>query len=102
MNLFELYDGFTKIALASNEKLLSLTDGFRKTEEAIARTASAFYEISEKFINFVDKFPVDGLYEYLCSYRLLEIYYPPCLYLSAEQTKDGFQFSVKELMMNIN
>ena len=45
MNLFELYDGFTKIALASNEKLLSLTDGFRKTEEAIACTASAFYEI---------------------------------------------------------
>lgn len=90
MNLFELYDGFTKIASVSNEKLLALTDGFRKVEEAFARTSSAFNEISEKIFNFVNNFPVDGLYEYLCSYCLLEIYYPPCLYLSAKQTKDVF------------
>lgn len=90
MNLFELYDGFTKIASVSNEKLLALTDGFRKAEEAFARTSSAFNEISEKIFNFVNNFPVDGLYECLCSYCLLEIYYPPCLYLSAKQTKDVF------------
>lgn len=46
--------------------------------------------LARKFTTLLKNFPVDGLYECLCSYRLLEIYYPPCLYLSDKQTKDVF------------
>lgn len=88
MNLFELWN-----TLAENnfsEKILAAMDTFERMEEMFAHFLMSFDEVKKKVFDFVENFPTEGLYQSLCSYNLLDIYYPPCLYLSASQTKDVF------------
>lgn len=88
MNLFELWNTLAEINIS--EKVFAAMDTFEKMEEMFVHLLMTFDEIKRKSYDFVKNFPTDGLYQYLCSYHLLDIYYPPCLYLSASQTKDVF------------
>lgn len=88
MDLFELWNTLAEINLS--EKVSVLIDTFDKVDKALANLSTSFEAINTKISDFIEKFPIDGLYQWLCSYRLLEIYYPPCLYLSTKQTKEVF------------
>lgn len=78
MNLFELL-----ALLSTTEYDKKICDFF----DALQNFAGILENVKKHFLDFAAHYSVDGLYEVLCSYMLLDIYYPPCLYLSREQSK---------------
>lgn len=86
MDLFELWN--TLADINPIEKISAVMNTFDKVGETLVHILMSFDEIKKKISDYIENFPTEGLYQCLCSYRLLDIYFPPCLYLSAEKTKD--------------
>lgn len=80
---------------------LNVFELFSTTEQPIIDKINKGIEIANKLFNNISKsiksFPVDGFFEVICSFLLVENHYPPCLYLSKEQ-----QLSVIEFLSNQN
>nr|WP_326184530.1 hypothetical protein [uncultured Oscillibacter sp.] len=93
MTLFDVCNVLT--CSSYSENVLTWLDNLQKIEEIFPKILENFDTIRKKLSDFVENFPVDGLYEVLCSYQLLDIYYPPCLHLSLEQTKEVFELLSK-------
>lgn len=79
--------------------ILNIFELFSTTEQPILDKINKGIEVANKIFDDISKsiksFPVDGFFEVICSFLLVENYYPPCLYLSKEQ-----QFNVIELLLN--
>lgn len=85
MTLLDLYTTF--LCGTDNQKINTIVDKVQQLTESLPLVVNILNEISETFLKFSEQLSTDGIYEVVCSNLLLKIYYPPCLYLTRDQTK---------------
>ncbi|MBE6070199.1 MAG: hypothetical protein E7211_21285 [Clostridium lundense] len=80
----DIFDLAKLLAMESDDiKLTAWTD-------SLNGLIHSFSEIHSRIKYLFEHFPADGLYQVLCSYKLLDIYYPPCFLLTNEQNREIF------------
>ena len=79
--------------------MLNIFELFSTTEQPIIDKINKGIENTNKFFDNISKvikaFPIDGFLEVICSFTLVDNFYPPCLYLNKDQ-----QLEILELLNN--
>jgi len=73
--------------LEYDKKISDTVLAVKNAWNSLQNFAILLQKAKKNFEDFLKNYPTDGFYEVLCSYKLLDIYFPPCLHLSKEKNK---------------